>query len=208
MIGRLTGRYEPIEANTALIDVGGVGYVVFASARALSAWDAAGRDGASVTALIETHVREDHIHLYGFIDVAERSWFRLLLAVQGVGAKVALAVLSVLEPDALHRAVAAGDTKAITRADGVGPKLAGRIAAELKDKMPKIPIPVAVRTAGAATVATAMGLVGTAAEVSSALSNLGFPPSQADPLVTRLAAEQPDAGFDALLRAALKELSP
>lgn len=212
MIGRLTGRYEPLDQGTALIDVGGVGYLVFASSRALSAWDQAARGSATaeVSALIETHVREDHIHLYGFTDAAERAWFRLLLAVQGVGAKVALAVLSVLDTDSLHRAIAAGDKATIARADGVGPKLAARIASELKDKVPKLPVAPA---GGRGAIAVASPMVDPAAaslaeDCVSALSNLGFAPLEAGRVVARLLADQPEMRFDALMRAALKELSP
>jgi len=132
MIAKLSGRLDNLGADHALIDVAGVGYLVFCSARTLNRF---GEAGAVVTVLVDTHVREDAITLYGFADGAERSWFRLLITVQGVGARVALALLSVLTPDDLIRAIAAQDRVALTRADGVGPKLATRILSELKDKV-------------------------------------------------------------------------
>ena len=131
MIGSLTGLVDHAGKDEAVIDVGGVGYLVFASARTLDALPPA---GSSVRLMIETHVREDHIHLYGFADRQERDWFRLLTTVQGVGARVALALLSVLTPDALATAIAAQDRAAIAQAEGIGPKLAARILNELKDK--------------------------------------------------------------------------
>ncbi|NJO35181.1 MAG: Holliday junction branch migration protein RuvA, partial [Rhodospirillales bacterium] len=131
MIGKLTGTLDSISGDAALIDVGGVGYVVHAASRTLSKL---GPNGAPVSLLIETHVREDAINLYGFWDATERDWFRLLTTVQGVGAKVALAILSVLAPDDLSLAIAAQDKAIVTRAPGVGPKLAQRIVSELKDK--------------------------------------------------------------------------
>ena len=115
-----------------MIDVGGVGYLAFCSTRTLARLPPT---GAAVRLLVETHVREDHIHLYGFIDAIERDWFRLLTTVQGVGARLALAVLSVIAPEALIVAIAAQDRAALARADGVGPRLAGRIVNELRDKI-------------------------------------------------------------------------
>ena len=132
MIAKLSGRLDSLGADSAVIDVAGVGYQVFCSARTLNRF---GEVGDAVAVLVETHVREDAITLYGFADGAERSWFRLLITVQGVGARVALALLSVLTPDDLIRAIAAQDRVALTRADGVGPKLATRILSELKDKV-------------------------------------------------------------------------
>ncbi len=132
MIAKLTGLIDSTDGEGAVLDVGGVGYLVFCSARTLARLPAR---GMPASLLIETHVREDHIHLYGFADAGERDWFRLLTTVQGVGARLALAVLSVLGPDDLARAIAAADRASLARAPGVGPKLAGRIAAELKDKV-------------------------------------------------------------------------
>src|SRR5690242_13440244 len=132
MIAKLTGLIDATTGEGVVLDVNGVGYLVFCSPRTLARLPA---KGAPASLLIETHVREDHIHLYGFADVAERDWFRLLTTVQGVGAKLAQAVLGVLGPDDLAHAIAAADKASLARAPGVGQKLAGRIAAELKDKV-------------------------------------------------------------------------
>ena len=132
MIAKLAGLLDQAGSDSAVVDVGGVGYLVFCSARTLARMPA---KGAPVSLLIETHVREDHIHLYGFSEPAERDWFRLLTTVQGVGAKLALALLGVLGPEDLMRAIAAADKASLARAPGVGQKLAQRIATELKDKV-------------------------------------------------------------------------
>ena len=131
MIAKLTGLLDSIGEEWAVIDVNGVGYLVFCSTRTLA--QLPGR-GEAVSFVIETHVREDHIHLYGFLEHAEREWFRLLTTVQGVGAKVGLGILSVLAPRDLSDAILAQDKGMITRAPGVGPKLATRLLTELKDK--------------------------------------------------------------------------
>jgi Holliday junction DNA helicase RuvA len=132
MIASLAGIVEQMGAESVVVDVGGVGYLVFAASRTLARLPARGEP---VRLLIETHVREDHIHLYGFADDAERDWFRLLTTVQGVGAKTALALLSALAPDALTAAVLAQDKAALTQAAGVGRKLAQRIVIELREKV-------------------------------------------------------------------------
>ena len=132
MIAKLSGRLDGCGSDNCIIDVGGVGYLVFCSARTLGNISEL---GATVSLLIETHVREDHIHLYGFAEAAERDWFRLLLNVQGVGAKVALAILSTLAPGELTQAVLDQDKVMVTRAPGVGPKVGGRIGSELKAKI-------------------------------------------------------------------------
>ena len=131
MIAKLAGIVDQVDAEALVVDVGGVGYLAFCSTRTLGLLPPA---GAPVRLLIETHVREDHIHLYGFADAAERDWFRLLTTVQGVGAKLALAILSAVAPEALALAILAQDRVALTRADGVGPRLAARIVNELRDK--------------------------------------------------------------------------
>jgi Holliday junction DNA helicase RuvA len=131
MIGKLTGIIDNLSSDMVLVDVGGVGYVVYASPRTLSA---IGQAGERVSLLIHTHVREDIIQLYGFADKAEQLWFNLLTTVQGVGNKVALAILGVCPPERLALIIASQDKAAITQADGVGPKLAVRILTELKDK--------------------------------------------------------------------------
>jgi Holliday junction DNA helicase RuvA subunit len=172
MIGKLTGVLESSGEDWALVDVRGVGYLVFCSARTL---ERAGRQGDGVSLLVETHVREDHIHLYGFADPGERDWFRLLSTVQGVGAKMALAVLSTLSPADLIRAIAAQDKAALTRASGVGPKLAARIVAELKDKAGTAALgPAAAIGAGPGAGAISAGLDAPAEDALSALVNLGY----------------------------------
>ena len=150
MIGKLTGRVDSSGEDWAIVDVGGVGYLIYGSRRTLGGLP--GRDEA-VSLLIETHVREDHIHLFAFAEVAERDWFRLLLTVQGVGTRHALAILSVLGPEELTRAIAAQDKQALSRANGVGPKLASRIASELKDKAGAIALGAGAQLEGAATAA-------------------------------------------------------
>jgi Holliday junction DNA helicase RuvA len=132
MIGKLKGMIDAVEDDHLVIDVGGVGYIAFCSSKTLNA---AGRLGEAAMLYIETHVREDHIHLYGFASPAERSWFKTLTNVQGVGAKVALALLSVFTPLELTQAIAAQDKTFLTKAAGVGPKLAARLVTELKDKV-------------------------------------------------------------------------
>jgi holliday junction DNA helicase RuvA len=196
MIAKLTGLIDSTTAEGAILDVGGVGYLVFCSSRTLAKLPG---KGALASLLVETHVREDHIHLYGFADAAERDWFRLLITVQGVGAKLGLAVLGVLGPDDLVRAIAAGDKASLVRAPGVGAKLAGRIAAELKDKLGAIALGPA-----------AVGLPerGAEADAVSALVNLGYRRLEAFDAITaaarRLGAAAP---VDALIRAGLRELS-
>ena len=154
MIAKLTGAVDSIGEAQVVIDVAGVGYLVYCSARTLGGLPPLG-EVASL--LVDTHVREDHIHLYGFADVQEREWFHLLKSVQGVGAKLAIAILSALSIDQLGHAIAAQDRTFLTRADGVGPKLASRILSELKDQAGDLTLdPVAVLAAGA-TGAAARG---------------------------------------------------
>lgn len=203
MIAKLAGRVDQTGDGFAVIDVGGVGYLVFCSARTLGRLPPA---GGAASLLVETQLSQDHIYLFGFADVAERSWFRLLTTVQGVGAKVALAILSVLDPGELVRAIAAQDKATLTRAQGVGPKLAGRVVAELKDKAGGIALGTAALAAAGATSAAALG--GTAADAISALVNLGYRRSEAFGAILdaqrRLGSEAP---LDALVRAGLRELS-
>src|SRR5919112_5307169 len=167
MIARLTGLLAETSADTAVIDVGGVGYLVLASGRTL---DALGPIGGEVLLLTELQVREDAWTLFGFGSVAERDSFRALTSVQGVGGRLALAILSVLSPDELARAVSHGDKAMIGRANGVGPKLAARIANELQGKLGA---PAIGGTAG-----TPMPRSGAAADALSALGNLGFKPAE------------------------------
>ena len=195
MIARLTGVLAENGADHAVIDVGGVGYLVQASTRTLAAL---GPAGGTVLLFTEMQVREDAIALFGFGSAGERDWFRLLTSVQGVGGRVALAILSVLAPEELSRAVAGGDKAMVARANGVGPKLAQRIVNELKDKIGA----VAIGPAGT-TLATAGGVT---ADALSALGNLGFRPAEAAAAVATAADELGDgATLDALVRLALRK---
>lgn len=207
MIAKLKGMVDSTGDGWAVIDVGGVGYLVFCSGRTLGRLDS----GEAAELLIETHVREDHIHLYGFFDAAERDWFRLLTTVQGVGVKVGLGMLTVLGPDELLHAVAAADKAMITQAPGVGPKLATRILNELKDKVGAMaPAPAGLGTGGAGPMPMAAGVAaGPVADATSALVNLGYRPSQALAAVSRAAGRLgEDAGVEALIRGGLSELAP
>ncbi|UUL81785.1 Holliday junction branch migration protein RuvA [Sphingomonas qomolangmaensis] len=199
MIAHLTGRLAATDIDHAVIDVGGVGYLVGASAKTLAA---IGPVGGTVTIHTEMLVSEDSIRLMGFADADERDWFRLLTGVQGVGARVALAILSVLAPDELRAAVARQDKAMVARANGVGPKLAERIVRELKDKAGGL----GIGTAGVAGASPAAG--GQAQDAVSALLNLGFRAPEANAAVR--AAEDaigPEAAFDTLVREALKRAS-
>jgi Holliday junction DNA helicase RuvA len=196
MIAKLTGAIDSKSADAAIVDVGGVGYLVFCSARSLSRLPAA---GGAISLFIETHVREDHIHLYGFIDAAEREWFRLLTTVQGVGAKLALAILGVQSSGDLTQAILVQDKTSLTRASGVGPKLAARIVAELKDKVGGIAL---------GPVAAAAEVSGPVADAVSALVNLGYRRTEAFGAVAQASKLLgPNAALDVLIKAGLKELS-
>jgi Holliday junction DNA helicase RuvA len=198
VIGKLTGAVDAIERDRALIDVRGVGYVVRGSARTLATL----APGAEASLLVETLVREDAIDLYGFASTAERDWFRLLTTVQGVGAKVALALLGAFAPADLARAIAAQDKTMLTRAEGVGPKLANRLVSELRDK-----IGGAAVDAGAAPAAARPG-DGAAADAVSALVNLGYRRPEALSAVEKaLAKLGPAAGVERLIPEGLKELA-
>ena len=195
MIARLRGLLDSFTADHAVIDVQGVGYLIAASTRTLSQLGAIGDE---VVLHIETQVSEDAIRLIGFSTSEERDWFRLLTSVQGVGARVALGILSALTGDELHRAIASGDKAMVARAQGVGPKLALRIVTELKDKAGGV-----VLGSGVAAAAPA-GSNG--ADAVSALLNLGFRPAEASAAVAKAEAELgPEATLDALVRGALKK---
>lgn len=205
MIAKLTGRVDSLGDDWAVIDVGGVGYLVFCSGRTL------GRlaEGGPASLVIETHVREDHIHLYGFMDAAERDWFRLLTQVQGVGARVGMAILSALSVDDILHAVAAGDRTALCRAPGVGAKLAGRIVSELKDKVGAIALGAAARGPAAVVRTGAGDAAGNTADAVSALVNLGYGASEALRAVSQAAGRLGgDVDLPALIRAGLSELAP
>jgi holliday junction DNA helicase RuvA len=200
VIGKLTGIVDSTGDDWAILDVGGVGYLVFCSGRSLGLLPAPG--GAAML-WIETHVREDHIHLFGFAETAERDWFRLLNSVQGVGAKMALAILSVLPPAELVRAIAAQDKAALSRANGVGPKLAGRIASELKDKAGKMAFGPATTVNGGGP---ANGEV--SEDAVSALVNLGYRRAEAFTAVAKASGDLgSDASVELLIKAGLKELA-
>ena len=200
MIAKLSGLVDSLGGDWAVVDVSGVGYLVFCSGRCLNRLTV----GEAASLLIDTHVREDHIHLYGFIDTAERDWFRSLTAVQGVGAKAGLAILGVLDTGELSQAVMAEDRNALCRAAGVGPKLATRILSELKGKVGDIAF-----GAGAFAAPAAGGESGAAADAVSALVNLGYNPSQALAAVSRAVGKlKPEAGVEALIRGGLSELGP
>jgi Holliday junction DNA helicase RuvA len=201
MIAKLTGILDHIGPDGAVIDVGGVGYLVFASTRTLGRLPAS---GGPARLLIETHVREDHIHLYGFADAAERDWFRLLTTVQGVGARLALAILSAVAPEELTLAIVSQDRATLARADGVGPKLAARIVNELRDKVGGLAL---VATKSAAPAAAAIE-AGPHADAVSALVNLGYRRAEAFGAVAAASRRLGDgAKVDALIRAGLQELA-
>ncbi len=198
MIAKLRGVVDGIEDGRCVIDVGGVGYLVFCSTRTLGALPA-----GTVSLLIETQVREDAIALYGFATGAEREWFRLLTTVQGVGAKVALGILSALSPDELIAAIARQDKSALTRAPGVGPKLAVRLVTELRDKAGAMP-----GGGGGAVLATVAAARGHVGDALSALTNLGYRRAEAEAALAKVVDEQgADADLDVLIRGGLKALA-
>ncbi len=200
MIARLKGILDTLAADHAIIDVQGVGYLVFCSGRTLSALGAAG-DAVSLN--IETHVREDHIHLYGFATMAEKESFTLLQSVQGVGAKLALQILSAFPVDELTRAIATGDITGLTRAPGVGKKLAQRLTTELKEKAGALPV-----SAGSGLTAPAPARAGAESEALSALLNLGYRRMEAEAALMRAAdAAGEGATVETLITAGLKELA-
>lgn len=205
MIGQLRGKVEAIGETICIIDVGGVGYEVHASGRALRTMSL----GADVTLTIDTHVREDAIRLYGFASEVERTWFRTLQKLQGVGAKVALAILGVLSPQELANAIALGNWAAVEQTPGVGKKIAQRIVTELKDKAPALSVAgMDLPANGKAAVSAEVGDTTAAAEAISALSNLGYVPAQASQAVAAAMQELGgDADTAALIRRGLKELS-
>ncbi|TNF22295.1 MAG: Holliday junction branch migration protein RuvA [Rhodobacteraceae bacterium] len=220
MIGKLSGRIDYRGEDHVLLDVRGVGYMVYCSERTLAGLPAAGEAVALYTDLM---VREDLLQLYGFPSLVEKEWHRLLLTVQGVGAKAALAILGALGPDGVSRAIALGDWNSIKAARGIGPKTAQRVVNELKDKAPAIMAmgearraeitevidppesaapPPAARPAAPAPSGNAQ------AEALSALGNLGYAPGEAAGAVAQAAGEDPQAETAALIRAALKLLAP
>jgi Holliday junction DNA helicase RuvA len=221
MIGKLSGRLEYRAVDHILIDVRGVGYVVYCSDRTLAGLPGVGQAVSLFTDLV---VREDLMQLFGFPDLVEKEWHRLLMSVQGVGAKASLAILGTLGTDGVGRAIALGDWNAVKAAKGIGPKIAQRIVLDLKDKAPGVmamggtvaealdgPAPAAdddvIEPAQAAPPKLPRGNA-VQADALSALTNLGYPPGDAAAAVSEAAWANPAAGEADLIRAALKLLAP
>ena len=222
MIGKITGRVDYRGTDHVLVDVQGVGYLVYCSERTLAGLPGRGGIVALYTDML---VREDNLQLFGFTTLADKEWHKLLTTVQGVGAKAALAIASTLGTDGVSRAIALGDVAAIKSAQGVGPKIAQRVVTELKDKAPKI---MAMGGQGAAQVEADESMVidvqtpvdmpttaptpepsaGAQADALSALINLGYGHGDAAAAVAQASGETPDAGSSNLIRAALKLLAP
>lgn len=227
MIGKLTGRLEYRAPDHVMIDVRGVGYIVYCSDRTLASLPSVGE---AVQLYTELLVREDLMQLFGFTSLVEKEWHRLLTSVQGVGAKVSLAILSALGPEGVSRAIALGDWAAVKAAKGVGPKTAQRIVLDLKDKAPSVmamggtitealegsDLEAVVEPASDAPVKPARkaapkaptGAAAASAGALSALGNLGYSPSDAAGAVAEAAADNPEAGEAELIRAALRLLAP
>ncbi|GAW33238.1 Holliday junction ATP-dependent DNA helicase RuvA [Roseovarius sp. A-2] len=219
MIGRIAGRIDYRASDHVLIDVRGVGYLVYCSDRTLSSLPGVGGMAALYTDLL---VREDILQLFGFPTLVEKEWHRLLMSVQGIGAKASLAILGALGPDGVSRAIAIGDWNAVTAAKGVGAKTAQRVINELKDKAPTVmamgSAPPPAQDAGevieaesvAAPVAAPVVPAGNGAqaEALSALTNLGYAPGEAAGAVAQAAGETAQADTPALIRAALRLLAP
>lgn len=204
MIGKLAGLVDDYGDDHVIIDVGGVGYLVFCSSRTLTALP---QKGERAHLWIETHVREDMIRLFGFANAAEREWFRLVLTVQGVGVKVALALLSTLRPADLATAVALQDKATIGRTPGIGPKLAQRLVSELKDKAPALAgvDPLAARLAGGQEEKMMPSAV---SDAVSALMNLGYgQPQAAAAVASALKTAGTGAHTGLLIKLGLKELA-
>jgi Holliday junction DNA helicase RuvA len=221
MIGKLTGRVDYRAADHVLLDVNGVGYTVHCSDRTLAALPPAGQVAALYTELL---VREDLLQLFGFLTPYEREWHRLLVSVQGIGAKASMAILGTLGPEGIARAIAIGDWASVKAAPGVGPKIAQRVVNELKDKAPATMALGGAVTAAmgdapadlidpgtpAATAAAprATGNAPAQAEALSALQNLGYAPSDAARAVAEAAGGLPDGDTPGVIRAALRLLAP
>ncbi|QBY00097.1 Holliday junction branch migration protein RuvA [Rhodophyticola sp. CCM32] len=226
MIGKLTGRVDHRAADHVLLDVNGVGYIIHCSDRTLAALPQVGEMAALYTELL---VREDLLQLFGFLTLYEREWHRLLISVQGIGAKASMAILGTLGAEGIARAIAIGDWATVKAAPGVGPKIAQRVVNELKDKAPatmalggsvhealgEAPVEVIDRAEPASQPVAAPGSTGQGAtrapvqaEALSALQNLGYAPSEAANAVATAASDLPEANTPALIRAALRLLAP
>ncbi len=205
MIGKLTGIVDSFTESTLILDVQGVGYLVSASTRTIAALPAKGQE---ISLLIETFVREDQLRLFGFATEAEKEWFTLVQSVQGVGAKVALAILSTLSSNELVSAISLADKAMVARTPGVGPKVAQRIVTELKDKIPAFSGEVGSISSILAGDEDASALPSAAADAVSALSNLGYGSGQSAGAVAKVIAENgADTKTEKLIRLALKELA-
>lgn len=205
MIGKLSGILDRAAKDHIILDVSGVGYVVFCSPATLSA---IGQKGDPVSLLIDTHVREDHIHLYGFKGEAEQHWFRLLTSVQGVGAKAGMAILGICPPEQLGFAIASGDKAVITRADGIGPKIATRIITELKDKAGKLDFTPTDSVAGSPVIPSSGEESSLDHDAVSALVNLGYGRSDAFMAVSKAKQKSNDNNnLQDLIKVALQELN-
>ena len=223
MIGRLAGRIDYRADDHVLIDVGGVGYLVYCSDRTLQALPGVGEHVALYTDLL---VRDDLMQLFGFTTLQEKEWLRLLMSVQGIGAKASLASLGALGPDGVGRAIALGDWNSVKAAKGVGPKTAQRVVNELKDKAPQVmamantasqTAPPAshvdevidvVESAAPVSISAPKSPPNTQAEALSALTNLGYAPGEAAGAVAQAAGDAPDAETSDLIRRALRLLAP
>jgi len=217
MIGKISGRLEYRAGDHVLIDVRGIGYIVYLSDRTMAALPAVGEAVALFTELL---VREDNLQLFGFTTLLEKEWHRLLMSVQGIGAKASMAILGALGAEGVSRAVALGDVNAIKVAKGVGPKTAGRVVLELKDKAPAVMALGGTLMAAQGDVVADVEVIETVtpviepssaaaqSEALSALANLGYGPGDAAGAVAQAAGEAPEADTPALIRAALKLLAP
>jgi len=223
MIGRLSGQLAYRGADHVMIDVGGVGYLVYCSDRTLAALPA---KGGFVSLYTDLLVREDLLQLFGFQTLAEKEWYRLLTTVQGVGAKAAVAILGTLGPDGVSRAIALGDAASVKAAPGVGPKIAQRVVNELRDKAPSVMAMAGVGAQPAAPVGTPAGAAldgptvamptlppapanaSAQSDALSALTNLGYSPADAAGAVMQIAGDAPDASAETLIRSALRLLAP
>ena len=203
MIGKLSGIIDTFDEKFLILDVQGVGYQIYASNRTLSR---IGQTGDAAALLIDTHVREDAITLFGFADAREQQWFRLLTSVQGVGAKAGLSILATCPPEQLTTVILAQDKAALTRADGVGPKLATRILTELKDKAGKIDLGAAAQPSKYSAVVENEDKASFDQDAVSALINLGYSRSDAYTAVMN-AKQKANDNLQDLIRVALKELS-
>lgn len=203
MIGKLKGLVDTLAEDHVILDVHGVGYVVFCSTKTLAQLP---NTGEATTLVIETHVREDHIHLYGFQNAIERDWFRLLTTVQGVGVRMGLAILGTFSPEQIANLIAAQDKKMLTSVSGVGPKLAERIITELKNKVAALPTSAhVIDLPSKSSKAPAAPSVNE--DAVSALVNLGYGRSEAFAAVARITQQKENASLDELIRGGLRDLA-